>query len=158
MKTSTKAAAGAGMITAAVGIGCAFLCPVAGLALGAYFTYGAAAAAAMSTPAIVALTAAGAVGGLIVGRIAAPIVALASVGVGFGIAGAVKLFGAAIEKLKGANQPEGAARHAYKVETQSSFKAQLKLAASFAGAKSRAPANENAAPAPQLKRVPGFRL
>lgn len=87
MKMSSKLAAGAGGLAAGIGLVAAVLCPVAGLVAGAYFTYGAV-AATMATPAVVALTAAGAVGGLVVGRIAAPIVALGSLAVG-GLVGLV---------------------------------------------------------------------
>jgi hypothetical protein len=156
MKFSTAAATGAGALTAFVGIGCAFLCPLAGLGLGAYLTFGAAAGAGFATGATVALTAAGAVGGLVIGRIAAPIVAVASLGIGLGVAATVKLFGSLFDRLGTRGKSEPAPERALSIETQTSFKSQMKLAASFAGLKKSA-ANGNAS-AQKKQRAPGFKL
>lgn len=152
MKASSKVAAGAGALAAGIGIVCAFLCPLAGLAAGAYVTYGAV-AATMGTAATVALTAAGAVGGLLLGRIAAPIVAIASIGIGAAVGLGVKLIGAGIEKLRSDEKPRPApAQKFIEIETSSNFNFLSTLKAAFG--KAQEPANENVKPAPQLKMLP----
>lgn len=152
MKASSKVAAGAGALAAGIGIVCAFLCPLAGLAAGAYLTYGAV-AATMGTVATVALTAAGAVGGLLLGRIAAPIVAIASIGLGAAVGLGVKAIGAGIEKLRGSDKPQQAPVQKFMaIEPASNFNVLSTLKAAFG--KAQEPANENKKPAPQLKMLP----
>lgn len=87
----------AGGLTAVAGIVAAVLCPIGGMVAGGYFVYGAV-AATMGTGATVALTAAGAVGGLVLGKIAAPFVGLAGVAAGGLVGGAISLLGHAAEK------------------------------------------------------------
>lgn len=99
MKISTIAGTGVGALATGIGFAVAILCPIGGLAAGAYFTYGALAATTMGTAATVALTAAGGVGGLLLGRIAAPIVALGALAVGGLLGGMVKLGGSLLEKV-----------------------------------------------------------
>ena len=153
MKASSKVAAGAGALAAGIGIVCAFLCPLAGLAAGAYFTYGAA-AATMGTAATIALTAAGAVGGLLLGRIAAPIVAIASIGLGAAVGLGVKLIGAGLEKLRSDDKkPQPApAQKFMAIEPASNFNLLSTLKAAFG--KAQEPSNDNVKPAPQLKMLP----
>ena len=152
MKASSKVAAGAGALAAGIGIACAFLCPLAGLAAGAYFTYGAV-AATMGTAATVALTAAGAVGGLLLGRIAAPIVAIASIGLGAAVGLGVKMVGVGLEKLRSSDKPQQApAQKFMAIEPASNFNVLSTLKAAFG--KAQEPSNDNAKPAPQLKMLP----
>lgn len=152
MKASSKVAAGAGALAAGIGIVCAFLCPLAGLAAGAYLTYGAV-AATMGTAATVALTAAGAVGGLLVGRIAAPIVAIASIGLGAAVGLGVKMIGAGLEKLRSDDKPKQAPVQKFMaIEPASNFSILATLKSAFG--KAQEPANENVKPAPQLKMLP----
>lgn len=110
MRTSTIAATGVGALAAGVGIATAVLCPIGGLVAGAYFTWGAV-AGMMGTGAAVALTAAGGLGGLLLGRIAAPIVALGALAVGGLLGGMVKLGGALLEKVfnKGSERQQAVA-------------------------------------------------
>jgi hypothetical protein len=96
MKTSTVLGGTAGALAAVVGLAAAIFMPVIGLVAGAIAVHGAV-AATMGTAATLALTAAGAVGGLVVGRLAAPIVAFAALGVGAAVGGVVKLASAAVE-------------------------------------------------------------
>lgn len=152
MKASTKAAAGAGALAAGIGIVCAFLCPLAGLAAGAYLTY-AAVAATMGTAATIALTGAGAVGGLLIGRIAAPIVAIASIGLGAAVGLGVKAIGAGIEKIRGSDKPQQTPQQKFMaVEPATSFNPISLVRAAFG--KAQEPANDNAKATPQLKKLP----
>ncbi|MEZ0259858.1 MAG: hypothetical protein ACAH80_02550 [Alphaproteobacteria bacterium] len=152
MKASSKVAAGAGALAAGIGIVCAFLCPLAGLAAGAYLTYGAV-AATMGTAATVALTAAGAVGGLLLGRITAPVVAIASIGLGAAVGLGVKMIGVGLEKLRGSDKPQQApAQKFMAIEPASNFNVLSTLKAAFG--KAQEPSNDNVKPAPQLKMLP----
>jgi hypothetical protein len=149
MKASTKVAAGAGALAAGIGIACAFLCPLAGLAAGAYFTYGAV-AATMGTAATVALTAAGAVGGMLVGRIAAPIVAIASIGLGAAVGLGVKAIGSGIEKIRG--EKTGAPAQKFMSLETTSFNLVSTLKSAFSRAQQ--PKAEITKPVPRLEMVP----
>jgi hypothetical protein len=127
MKTSTKAAAGAGVATAALGLTLAFLCPLAGAVAGGWFAYGAAAGAGFGMPAVCALAAAGVVGGSLLGQIAKPIVKFAAVGLGALTAGVVKLFGSVVETAASRNDPAPTPQPA----ASGGFKASARLSASF---------------------------
>jgi len=97
MKRSDKMALGMSGLTIAVGIASAVFCPIIGLGVGAYMTYGAV-AGTMGTGATVALTAAGGLGGLFLGKIAAPIVGWGSIGLGMMVGGATKMVSRLFDK------------------------------------------------------------
>ena len=98
MKLSTILGGAAGSLTTLVGLAAAVVTPLAGLVLGGMAVYGGV-AATMGLAATVALTAAGAVGGLILGRIAAPLVAIGALAAGGLVGGGVKLIGIAAERF-----------------------------------------------------------
>lgn len=164
MKLSSKLAAGAGSVAAVVGIGAAILLPIGGLVAGAIYTYGAV-AGTMAMPAAVALSAAGAVGGLILGRIAAPIVAIGALGVGAGVGLITKAIGSGVgmvfngfksifDRDSRKDKPGVDKQHMRTFEQESRFDGSRAIKASFmkAGAE---PANENSKapkPAPRLHR------
>lgn len=162
MKMSSVAGAGVGALAAGLGLVAAILTPVVGLALGGYFTYGAV-AATMGTGATVALTAAGAVGGLVVGKIAAPIVMIGSLGVAGLIGGAVKGVGALIEGIFGkkgnkAERASAPARGSFGRDDKPSAIADLgSLKVKFGQERSTEPRNDNVpAPAPKFNNTPKF--
>lgn len=154
MKRSDKAALGLGGLTVGVGLVSAFLCPVAGLAMGAYFTYGAV-AATMGTGATVALTAAGGLGGLMLGKIAAPIVGWGSVGLGMMVGGATKMIAGLFDKSHKAAAPQRTRSFAPETRAQRHFETRVKLTGSFN--RGRTASNENKQqPAPKKRN--GFDL
>ena len=162
MKLSTVAGAGVGALAVGAGLVATILTPVAGLVLGGYFTYGAV-AATMGTGAIVALTAAGAVGGLVLGKIAAPIVMLGSLGVAGLIGGVVKGAGALLEGIFGkkgdkANRPSAPARGSFGRDDKPSALADAgSLKVKFDLGRSTEPRNDNVpAPAPKFNNTPKF--
>ena len=130
MKASDKAALGLGGLTIGVGLVSAVLCPVIGLGLGAYFTYGAV-AATMGTGATVALTAAGGLGGLMLGKIAAPIVGWGSVGLGMMVGGATKMVAGLFDKSQKANASQRTRSFAPETRAQRRLDASVKLTGSF---------------------------
>lgn len=164
MKLSSKLAAGAGTVAVAVGIGAAILLPIGGLVAGAVVTYGAV-ASTMAMPAAVALSAAGAVGGLILGRIAAPIVAIGALGVGAGVGLITKAIGSGVGMVVGGfksifdrdsrkDAPAVDKQHMRTFERESRFDGSLAIKSSFMMAGTE-PANENRKapkPAPKLHR------
>lgn len=154
MKASDKAALGLGGLTIGVGLVSAFLCPVVGLGLGAYFTYGAV-AATMGTGATVALTAAGGVGGLVLGKIAAPIVGWGSVGLGVVMGGAIKAVAGLFDKSEKAAPSQRTRSFAPETRAQRHFTTKVQLTGSFN--RGRTASNEN-----KQKSVPkkgnGFNL
>lgn len=168
MKLSSKLAAGAGGLATAIGIGAAFLCPIGGLVAGAYFTYGAV-ASTMALPAAVALSAAGAVGGLVLGKIAAPIVAIGSLAVGAGVGFATKIVGSGVGMVVNAfksifdrdsrkDKPAVDKQHMRTFEQESRFDGSLAIKPSFMKAGTE-PANENKkAPKPVPKPHRSFSL
>jgi hypothetical protein len=91
MKRSDAAAISAGTLTALiVGITGSMLCPVAGLLAGAYFSATAAAGAGMGMFAVWALGAAGAIGGLALGKLAKPLAVWTGVAAGIVMGGVTK--------------------------------------------------------------------
>lgn len=154
MKASDKAALGLGGLTIGIGLVSAVLCPVVGLGLGAYFTYGAV-AATMGTGATVALTAAGGVGGLMLGKIAAPIVGWGSVGLGMMVGGATKMITGLFEKSRKEDAPQHSRGFAPEARAPRRFDAGVKLSGSFK--RGRSAVNENKQkPAPKTRN--GFDL
>jgi|GEM_PF-1803066 len=137
MKRSDKLAIGATGFTAAVGIGAALFFPLGGLIAGAYFTYGAV-AATMGTGATVALTAAGAVGGLVLGKIARPIAMIGSVAVAGMVGGLTKIVTGLLDR-----SPRGNGRVAPEAQQtvhgtsapKGSFKTNVRLTAKFGAGK-----------------------
>lgn len=153
MKRSDKMALGVGGLTVAVGIISAVLCPVIGLGAGAYLTYGAV-AGTMGTGATVALTAAGGVGGLFLGKIAAPVVGWGSVALGVMVGSATKMVSRLFDKSSPAAAPQRT--HGFSYEgTSRRLNTHVKLTGTFN--RGRTAANENKqAPAP--KKTKGFDL
>ena len=156
MKRSDKLALGATGLTAALGVGAALFFPLGGLIAGAYFTYGAV-AATMGTGATVALTAAGAVGGLVLGKIARPIAMLGSVAVAGLVGGATKmisgLFDRPTKQHQRASGPRQSSVPGASVQ-KSGFSANERLTTKFKAGKT-AVANQDK-PAPKADK--GFRL
>ena len=156
MKRSDKLALGVTGLTAAVGVGAALFFPLAGLIAGAYFTYGAV-AATMGTGATVALTAAGAIGGMVLGKIARPIAMVGSVAVAGIIGGMTKM----VSKLfdRPSRQPHRTSKasgpRAFSAATEkSSFTANVRLTTKFKTGKT--PVANQDKPAPKANK--GFRL
>lgn len=154
MKRSDKAALGMGGLTVGLGLATAVLCPLGGLIAGAYFTYGAV-ATTMGMGATVALTAAGGVGGLVLGRIAAPIVAFGSIAVGTMVGGITKAVSSLFDKKSGHGQRPSAPTRRFDREL-SGRKLDTDLSAAFK--KQRAVGNDNKAQKPAQKRTNTFRL
>ena len=156
MKRSDKAALGMGGLTVGLGLAAAILCPIGGLIAGAYFTYGAV-AATMGTGATVALTAAGGVGGLVLGRIAAPIVAVGSLAVGTMVGGVTKAFGSLFDKKSTTGaRPSSPARRLDRELSGRKLDTSFDLSAAFK--QPRTGGNDNTATKPQAKRRKGFDL
>lgn len=162
MKMSSVAGAGVGALAAGLGLVATILTPVAGLALGGYFTYGAV-AATMGTGATVALTAAGAVGGLFLGKIAAPIVLLGSLGAAGLVGGLVKGAGSLLEgifgnKDKKAERASAPARPTFGRDDKPSALADLgSLKVKFGQDRATEPRNDNVpAPAPKFNNTLKF--
>lgn len=154
MKRSDKVALGMSGLTIGVGLVSAVLCPVIGLGLGAYLTYGAV-AATMGTGATVALTAAGGVGGLFLGKIAAPIVGWGSVGLGMLVGGLTKMVSGLFDKSSKADAPQRTHGFGRDATATRRLNTKVKLTGSFNDG--RRAVNENKkAPAP--KKANGFDL
>lgn len=156
MKRSDKAALGMGGLTVGLGLVAAVLCPIGGLIAGAYFTYGAV-AATMGTGATIALTAAGGVGGLVLGKIAAPIVAFGSIAVGTMVGGLTKTVSRLFDKKSGAGaHPSSPARRLDRELSGRKLDTSFDLSAAFK--KPRAVGNDNNAQKPEAKPRKGFHL
>lgn len=156
MKRSDKAALGMGGLTVGLGLAAAVLCPLGGLIAGAYFTYGAV-AATMGTGATVALTAAGGVGGLVLGRIAAPVVAFGSIAVGTMVGGVTKAFSSLFDKKSGTGaRPSSPARKLDRELSGRKLDTSFDLSAAFK--QPRVEGNDNKAEKPAQKRTNTFRL
>ena len=156
MKRSDKLALGATGLTAALGVGAALFFPLAGLVAGAYFTYGAV-AATMGTGATVALTAAGAVGGLVLGKIARPIAMVGSVAVAGLVGGVTKMISRLFDRPS--KQPRrtsatAAPRTLSASAQKSGFTANVHLTTKFKTGKT--PVANQDKPAPKTDK--GFRL
>ncbi|MBI1215753.1 MAG: hypothetical protein GC185_08040 [Alphaproteobacteria bacterium] len=164
MKTSTIVGGAAGTLTTLVGLGAAIFMPVIGLVAGAVAVHGAI-VGTMGTAATVALTAAGGVGGLFIGQVAAPIAAWGAVGLGGVVGGVVKLLGSAVEKVtnffksddpkpapqKPAAQPAPRAAASVSAPQKQEKQGGFSLKALFGLAKDggKKPANENKPAAPK---------
>ncbi len=96
MKKSNAAAIGAGAVVISAGGIAAALCPLAGFIGGAYWVASSASALGMSTAAVWALGAAGAIGGAAIGRALSPVVLLGGVALGAVAVGATKAVAVAL--------------------------------------------------------------
>jgi hypothetical protein len=155
VKRSDKIALGMGGLTMAAGIVSAVFCPLAGLGIGAYLTYGAV-AGTMGTGATVALTAAGGVGGLFLGRLAAPLVAWGSIGLGVLVGAASKGIGSLFDKNSrntAGPRPGGLAPEGVKAR---GWRFSVKITDTFN--KNRTPANGNRQQAPAVKKAKGLEM
>jgi hypothetical protein len=95
MNRSSIAAISLGATTTVfIGVAASLLLPLAGLVAGAYFAATAVAAAGMGTAATWALGAAGAAGGLMLGRVSKPLAIWMAIGFGFVVGGITKAVGA----------------------------------------------------------------
>lgn len=156
MKRSDKAALGMGGLTVVLGVAAAILCPLGGLIAGAYFTYGAV-AATMGTGATIALTAAGGVGGLVLGKIALPIVGLGSIVAGTIVGSVTKAVSSLFDKKStGGQRPSAPTRRFDKELSGRKLDTSLDLSATFKAP--RVKGNDNKAEKPPQKRTNTFRL
>lgn len=136
MKKSSAIAGAAGTAAALTGLVAAVLLPIGGLIGGAIAVHGAV-AGSMGGLATLALTAAGGLGGLVLGRIAAPIAAIAAVGVGAVVGGVTKVAGSLVEKtfglFKGKNKTPSSRNEGRAAMVGMDDKAQSGFAKSFNG-------------------------
>jgi len=153
MKRSDKIALSMGGLTVAAGIASAVLCPVIGLGVGAYLTYGAV-AGTMGTGATVALTAAGGVGGLFLGKIAAPIVGWSGVALGVMVGGTAKMVSRLFDKTPAAAAPQRLHGFSHKASTRRSLN--VKLTGAFNA--DRTAINENRQKQPVPAKTKGLDL
>jgi hypothetical protein len=161
MNRSSVAAISVGTLTTLfLGVAASLLCPLAGLVAGAYFSATAVAAAGMGTVAIWALGAAGALGGLALGKISKPAAVWGAVGIGF-VAGALTkavvsiagFLSRAFRKRNPSSSAPPEKRPGIFDRLKSIFKS-TKLKPSFDASVDKGAQNDAPKPAPALKKEP----